>query len=410
MARASRLVLSLAGPLLAAGCATEVDEFSTGSRSLPLAAYCTADVQGKGIKDVETDYLPRGITCENGGASLEALKAQAISARSYLYYKLETSGSIVDGQGDQVYTCGAQPQAKHFQAVQETAGQVLRYNNQTVAAFYVAGSKQSPPACKGVNDVATEKYVTYNEGLSGDNLTQTTLGWVNPKNYRNRGCMSQWGSRCLETAGYDHLKILRFYYGEDIGMLTAEGSCITPPGGQGGAGQGGSGASGQTGSGGAGGSDGGTGGGGGSDAGSGGASAAGTDGGAGSGAGAAGDGGTNGGDGGTNGSAGDGAAGDGGASSGVAGAAGAGIGGSGAAGDGGGVAGAGASPAPAGAGAEAGGGKGPGGVSELQVDLGETSQEQEGCAMGPTGREPGAWLLLLAAGWQARARRRKKGP
>jgi len=229
MARASRHLLSLGCLVLAVGCSADVEESSTGSRSSPLAAYCTANVKDKGVKEVETDYLPRVITCENGGASLEALKAQAIAARSYLYYKLETSGTIVDGQGDQVYTCGAQPQAKHYQAVNETAGQVLRYKNQTVAAFYVAGSKQSPPACKGVNDVPTEKYVTYNEGLSGDNIQQTTLGWVNPKNYRNRGCMSQWGSRCLETAGYDHMKILRFYYGEDIGLVTAEGSCVAPP-------------------------------------------------------------------------------------------------------------------------------------------------------------------------------------
>src|SRR5688500_9486650 len=53
--------------------------------------YCTAKVQGRGLRDTETDYIPRVIRCENGGANLEALKAQAIAARSVLYYNMATS-------------------------------------------------------------------------------------------------------------------------------------------------------------------------------------------------------------------------------------------------------------------------------------------------------------------------------
>jgi MYXO-CTERM domain-containing protein len=42
----------------------------------------------------------------------EALKAQAIAARTYLYYKLGTGGSITDGQGDPGISsgCSAAPQ------------------------------------------------------------------------------------------------------------------------------------------------------------------------------------------------------------------------------------------------------------------------------------------------------------
>jgi len=96
-----------------------------------------------------------------------------------------------------------------------------------ICSFYVAGSKQTPPACKGVNDVATEKYVTYNWGLSGANIDQSSLGWVDPGNKRNRGCMSQWGSRCLADDGWVYGDILKFYYGMDIALETATGSCIT---------------------------------------------------------------------------------------------------------------------------------------------------------------------------------------
>ena len=93
---------------------------AAGLVAAPLgAAYCEINVTGKGVKALEDDYLPHVITCENGGANLEALKAQAIAARSVAYYNMATKGSICDGQGCQVYSCGAGPQAKHFQAVKD---------------------------------------------------------------------------------------------------------------------------------------------------------------------------------------------------------------------------------------------------------------------------------------------------
>jgi hypothetical protein len=196
-----------------------------------LEAYCTAPVTCIGTLDVETDYLPHVVHCENGGAPFEALKAQAIVARSYLYYKMETAGSIADGTGDQVYSCGSAPTALQIKAVADTAGQVLRYKGITVCAFFVAGGAGTPPGCIGSSAAATEKYVTYNAGKSGTGITQTTLGWVSPTNYRNRGCLSQLGSRCLDTAGKKADDIIRFYYGDDIVIETATGPCVptTPP-------------------------------------------------------------------------------------------------------------------------------------------------------------------------------------
>ena len=205
----------------------------TQTHRAAVTAYCTATVNGVGQVDVETDYLPHVVQCENGGASLEALKAQAVAARSYLYYKLNLSGSINDGTSDQVYSCGANPSPQHYQAVDETAGQVLTYSGVTVCAFYVAGAIPSASSCVATgsdNDYSnTEHYVTYNWNQSGANVEQTTLGWVNPGNLYNRGCKSQNGAHCLSDAGWVYQDILRFYYGMDIGIETAVGSCITPP-------------------------------------------------------------------------------------------------------------------------------------------------------------------------------------
>ncbi|NJK32065.1 MAG: hypothetical protein HC927_06400 [Deltaproteobacteria bacterium] len=195
-------------------------------------AYCSVYVEGKGWKSMETDYLPRVITCENGGANLEALKAQAIAARSVAYYNMSEKGSICDSQGCQVYTCGKKPSAKAYQAVAETSGMYLSHDEVLTYGFYVAGDPNTnSPTCVGTPGVGTEGWVTYNKNKTGTGVKQTKLGWVfkpTDKGYgQNRGCMSQWGARCLENqAGYGYMDILRFYYGADIEVLEAQGACV----------------------------------------------------------------------------------------------------------------------------------------------------------------------------------------
>ncbi|MEL6180490.1 MAG: SpoIID/LytB domain-containing protein [Myxococcota bacterium] len=203
-------------------------------RGQGLEAYCSIVVQTVGLRDMETDYLPQVVACENGGADFEALKAQAVAARAYAYYRLDTGdGTIAPDTSDQAYLCSREPGPEHYEAVAQTAGQVLRYNSKLVAAFYVAGSvpsdRQSCIAQPGDNDYSnTERYVTYNQGRGGGDLEQTTLGWVNPRNDRNRGCKSQNGAHCLAEAGWDYRDILTFYYGSDIELVQAEGACVGP--------------------------------------------------------------------------------------------------------------------------------------------------------------------------------------
>jgi hypothetical protein len=196
----------------------------------PLTAYCEIELGDQDRVDIEGEYLPSVINCENGAAGFEALKAQAVAARSYLYYKLNEYGTIDDGQSDQVFTCGRSPGPQHYAAVEATSGEVLTYQDEVIAAFYVAGAIPSSPMCVGmVGDLDpynTERYVTYNQGLSGDQVIQSTLGWVDPANLYNRGCKSQNGASCLAEAGIDYQNILRSYYGEDITLERSEGDCI----------------------------------------------------------------------------------------------------------------------------------------------------------------------------------------
>ena len=224
------------GFLAAAGCVDSGDpgERLVVQRGQGLEAFCSISVQTVGLRDMETDYLPHVVACENGAADFEALKAHAVAARAYAYYRLDTGdGTIAPDTSDQAYLCSREPGPEHYEAVNQTAGQVLMYNNQLVAAFYVAGAipsnRSSCVAQSGDNDYSsTERYVTYNQGRSGSGLEQTMLGWVDPRNDRNRGCKSQNGAHCLAEAGWDYRDILTFYYGSDIQLVQAEGACVGP--------------------------------------------------------------------------------------------------------------------------------------------------------------------------------------
>jgi hypothetical protein len=215
------------------------DVVRPGAVRAALEAWCVVDVVGTGVVDIEEDYLPHVVACENGAADLEALRAQAVAARSYVYYRLDTGdGTITDGQGDQVYSCNNTPGPEHYEAVASTAGEVLAYEDTLVAAFYVAGAIPTADDCiaeAGDDDYSsTEHFVTYNWGATGfadDGVhLQTTLGWVNEGNWANRGCQSQNGAHCLAEKGWGYEDILRFYYGMDIDHAVAQGECVRPSG------------------------------------------------------------------------------------------------------------------------------------------------------------------------------------
>lgn len=250
---AARLSVAFAAAGLAAcgGDDSSVESLGRASSRIdaPLpAAFCEIQIEGGPLVDTETDYLPNLIQCENGAAGLEALKAQAIAARSVAYWYMATYGEVCDSQSCQVYSCGKTPDAIHQQAVDETSGIYLAYNGNLTYASYVAGDPDTaPPACIGQN----ETYITYNEGKTGTDVEQTSLLFQHDPTDaaygQNRGCMSQNGGACLEDVGYDALEILSFYYGADIDVLQAPGPCVLRlpgEGGSGGAGVGGGGAAG----------------------------------------------------------------------------------------------------------------------------------------------------------------------
>ncbi|MEQ8847418.1 SpoIID/LytB domain-containing protein [Botrimarina sp.] len=191
----------------------------------------------------ESDYVPNVVVSENGLASFEALKAQAVAARTFAYYKLDGSGVIGDGQNDQVYSGSGSPRQIHFDAAAATEGEILWVRDNIaperdvlIASFYVAGAiptapfdPQSPsarPAFGAPSLGDTERFVTYTyeEGLVGGFNRGTTLGFrgsVTNPNWPNRGAMSQNGADYLSDNSINYLDILKYYYGADIQVRTA---------------------------------------------------------------------------------------------------------------------------------------------------------------------------------------------
>jgi len=206
-----------------------------------FSARSTINVTGWGNVPTETDYVPNVVFRENGLASFEALKAQAVAARTFAYYKMNLQGFINDGTSDQVYGGPNGAQSIHYAAAAATEGEILYVENFSgtdilIASFYVAGGiptgpfdPANPSAIPNPGDsdpTNTQQWVTYTyeDDLSGGFNTGTPLGFVgtpNNPNWPNRGAKSQNGADFLSDNSISYVDILKYFYGADIQLRTA---------------------------------------------------------------------------------------------------------------------------------------------------------------------------------------------
>ena len=88
-------------------------------------------------------YLKGVVPCEMSDSfPLEALKAQAVCARTYALSKISSSGDwdVVDTTNDQVFRGLLPENSRSAQAVDETAGLVLTWGNKLITAWYGASN------------------------------------------------------------------------------------------------------------------------------------------------------------------------------------------------------------------------------------------------------------------------------
>jgi stage II sporulation protein D len=108
----------------------------------------------------------------------EALKAQAVAARSYALYKRSTSGNIVYDVGDtttwQVYKgLETEAQGTHL-AVNATAGQVMTYNGQVILAVFHSSSGGHT---ENVEDIWTDP-LPYLRGVADYDMGAPVFEWT----------------------------------------------------------------------------------------------------------------------------------------------------------------------------------------------------------------------------------------
>lgn len=241
-------------------------------RSAVVRPLLNVHVQRAGVVSVEADYLPRVVCCENGAAPSEALKAQAVMARTYVYFryhdeKLGTADRPLAGTAaDQAYYCSNEVTDACRAAVRVTADQIMSFPASDEDAvetgpdtfanvgFFVDGPKpacvaqhacncpkpepaismtvaEHPVPCEcfdfAASGRASPKYVTFNWQASGRKVQASVIG--NPLHGSNRGCASQNIESCLAYAGWRYHDILRFFYGQDTELRTASaGTPIAP--------------------------------------------------------------------------------------------------------------------------------------------------------------------------------------
>ena len=158
------------------------------------------------INNVNLEDYIRGVVPSEMPSSweMEALKAQAIAARSYALANLGKRASLgfdlKDTPEDQAYGGASSETARTNSAVQETDGLVLTYNYKVVPAYYSASAGGQTLNAKQVwgSDLPYIRSVPSYDG----NVK---------KNGHGLG-MSQHGANNLAKQGYNAYQILQYFY------------------------------------------------------------------------------------------------------------------------------------------------------------------------------------------------------
>ena len=163
------------------------------------------------------EYVEMVVNGENGGANKEALKAQAVAARTYTLNRTNNcSKPIRNSTEDQVARSGASEELK--KAVSEVNGSVMLYNGKYFSSEYSSFKGScSGSTCTGtvVKQPSSEK-------------TTFTM----PKKYlttaagHGRG-LSQNGSNYMAAEGKTYDEILKFFYADGIEITASTGGTCT---------------------------------------------------------------------------------------------------------------------------------------------------------------------------------------
>lgn len=162
-------------------------------------------------KEVEIDieeYLRGVVPSEVGNAPLEAGKAQAVAARTFALNRYKTKGYISDNSSiDQAFRTSrfSLSYARAHQAVEETKGEVLFYNNKLVTNAHYSAMNGGRTYSSEEKWGGKRAYLIAREDPWDYALSQ------GKKNGHGVG-LSQTGAKYAASIGVEYRKILDFYY------------------------------------------------------------------------------------------------------------------------------------------------------------------------------------------------------
>ncbi len=161
------------------------------------------------VMDLE-EYLCGVVPSEISDSSpMEALKAQAIAARTFALSRIRSGAKMDDTANCQAFRSERMESPNSRKAIEETDGVVLMYNGQLVRAFY---SSSNGGVTKRSGDVWSTHFPYY---VSKADEWDEAARKANPSIRASHGVgMSQVGAVFAARQGYSHTEILAFYYAE----------------------------------------------------------------------------------------------------------------------------------------------------------------------------------------------------
>lgn len=172
------------------------------TRKENIAAYGSEEI----TLDIE-EYL-RGVVPSEmyESSNIEALKAQAICARTYAYYR--KNNVLSDTTNHQSFHAGKIGKNPHSdEAITETKGQVLTYGGKLVNCFYCASNKGITKRSGDVWNTHYPYYVT-----KTDEWDEAAREESRVTSFGHGIGMSQHGAMWAAKNGVDYASILAFYY------------------------------------------------------------------------------------------------------------------------------------------------------------------------------------------------------
>ena len=167
------------------------------------------DYYGKDEIEIDIEeYLKGVVPAEVGNAALEAGKAQAVAARTFALYRYQSKGSISDKSStDQAFRASrfSSSYARAHQAVEETKGEVLYYNNKIVTNAHYSAMNGGRTYSSEEKWGGKRAYLIAREDPWDYAVSQ------GKKNGHGVG-MSQTGAKYAASIGIKYDEILAFYY------------------------------------------------------------------------------------------------------------------------------------------------------------------------------------------------------